>query len=434
MYRLVALSGADRGREWALSNGRNVVGRSPDVGVHLRDARASRNHCAIDVGDALMIEDLGSLNSTRLNGSLLKGRATLAEGDRIGVGETELVVAPAGRDVDGDLMTTVLQKEIRKTELREFEREMLAHGLVGRSPAIRRVLDTVARVAPTDTTVLIAGPTGCGKELVASALHYNSPRRNGHFVAVNCAALPESLLESELFGHERGAFTGAIAPRAGKFQYASGGTIFLDEIGDMPLGCQAKILRVMQERSYSRLGSNALEQTDCRVVAATNRDLEAAVKERAFREDLYYRVKVISIDIPPLAERVEDIEMLAVYFLERLCLVHQVAVKSLSSEAVTALNAHQWPGNVRELQNRVERAVLLGGSSVISPSDLGLSPSVEHQTAALSFVPCSLRELEKEHILKVLEYTGGNKKKAAELLGIERNTLYDRLRLYGVPL
>ncbi len=432
MFRLVAVSGVDQGRDWELAPGRNAIGRSSDVTVQLRDAKSSRLHCVINLdGSAWTIEDLNSLNSTLLNGKPIR-KGALSDGDRISIGETDLLFTTSADAGSHHMMTTVLQKEISDRNLKDFERELLAHGLVGRSRAIKLVLEAISKVAPTDATVLITGPSGSGKELVANALHYNSPRRAGNFVSVNCAALPESLLESELFGYERGAFTGATASRIGKFHYANGGTIFLDEIGDMPVGCQAKILRVLQERAYCRLGSHEIEHSECRIIAATNMDLEKAVEEKIFREDLFYRINVINIAIPPLLERIEDVEMLAGHFLEKYGSLHHKPIKSFSPEAIAAMMSHHWPGNVRELQNCIERAVLLGESSTITPNDLQLNPRHAPQPGpAMDFIPRSLRDVEREHILKVLDHTGGNKKRAAEILGIERNTLYDRLRQYG---
>lgn len=431
MYKLVALSGEDRGQEWPLLVGRNLIGRGTTAGIQIQDSKASRNHCVVEVGDLNSIEDLGSLNNTYLNGRPVQ-KENLSVGDRITVGDTEMVFSEVSDEAPVKLVTTVLQQEIRERKLREFERELLSHGLVGRSEGVQKVLEMIGKVARTDATVLITGASGSGKELVAGALHFNSHRKEGNFVSVNCAALPETLLESELFGYERGAFTGATASRAGKFQFADGGTIFLDEIGDMPPGCQAKILRVLQDRSFSRLGSNETDTVDCRIIAATNRDLEKAVEERTFREDLFYRLNVINIDIPPLAQRKEDIEILASHFMERFCALHSTPLKSFARDAVEALQTHNWPGNVRELQNCVERAVLLTDTRVISAGDLRLPQSRQAATEATLYTVRSLKDIEKEHVLRTLEYTQGNKKRAAEILGIERNTLYDKLRQYGL--
>jgi transcriptional regulator with GAF, ATPase, and Fis domain len=299
--------------------------------------------------------------------------------------------------------------------------------IIGRSAAVRNVFAFIERAAPTSMTVLIEGETGTGKELVASAVHYASPRRGRPFVAINCAALPENLIESELFGHERGAFTGAVSRKKGRFELASGGTAFLDEVGELTLPCQAKLLRLLEERSFERVGGVEPVAVDVRIIAATNKDLQEAVSRGEFREDLFYRLNVLNIKLPPLRDRVEDIPLLVEHFLARQAEAGRP--RSLGKAAAEKLQRYAWPGNIRQLRNVIESAIVLGGGREIRAEDLVLP---EHPGAhgKGDWRPISLEELERRHILKVLEHTKGNKKRAAEILGIERCTLYSKLRSY----
>jgi DNA-binding NtrC family response regulator len=296
-----------------------------------------------------------------------------------------------------------------------------AERLVGTSRAMRGVIDQVRTVAATDASVLLAGESGTGKELVARAIHWNSARRDGPFLAVNCAAIPEALLESELFGHVKGAFTGADRARRGLFAEANGGTLFLDEIADMPLGLQAKLLRALQEKTVRPVGGNEEVQLDLRVVSASNRDLAAEVREGRFREDLYYRLAVIPIRLPSLRERPEDIPLLARHFLDRVAAGLSRSFEGFSDEALAQLVAHRWPGNVRELENVVERAATLARSPVIGPADLGLDFAAPGplETRARP----TLAELERRYIEQVLAEAGGDKVRAARVLGISVRTL-----------
>jgi transcriptional regulator with PAS, ATPase and Fis domain len=280
--------------------------------------------------------------------------------------------------------------------------------------------------------VLIRGETGTGKGLVASAIHYASPRAGKPFVEINCAAIPEQLLESELFGHEKGAFTGALSQKKGRFEAADGGTVFLDEIGELSAGCQAKVLRLIEERRFERVGGTRSFEVDVRILAATNRDLAKAVSEGAFREDLYWRLDVLHIELPPLRDRPEDVPLLADYFLRQLISARNIQLE-LSPEACEALQQHSWPGNVRQLRNVIENAVIMARGPVIMPEDLRLVDLGGRGTQAAEkrWEPQSLESLEKEHILRVMQWTKGNKSKAAEVLGIERCTLYSRLKTYG---
>jgi len=296
--------------------------------------------------------------------------------------------------------------------------------IVGSSPAMQRVFRMVRQAAPTDATVLLEGPSGTGKELVARAIHNLSPRAKGPFVAVELAAISPTLLEAELFGHEKGAFTGAVARRVGRFEAANHGTIFLDEISEMPLEIQVKLLRVLQEREFQRLGSNDSVKTDIRIVAATNRDLAAYVRAGKFREDLYYRLNVIDLHLPALKDRAGDVPLLVGRFLK------EFGGKTVSPEAMKLLEAYPWPGNVRELRNAVEKMCVLSPTGEIGEEDV--PEEMKRGGARTLSTAGTLEETEKEKILAVLEEVGGNRTKAAERLGISRRTIYRKLEEYGL--
>ncbi len=311
--------------------------------------------------------------------------------------------------------------------------------IVGNSPAMLRVFDTIRRIAPSTATVLIRGENGTGKELVAKAIHSLSSRADEPFVALNCAALGgDGLLESELFGHERGAFTGAAASREGKFEYANGGTLFLDEVGDMPLSLQVKLLRVIEQREVVRLGSNKTVKVDVRLLCATNKDLETEIQEGRFREDLYYRIKVISVELPPLRERPTDIPLLARCFVRELSAAHGRDVTGITDAAVDALQTHPWPGNVRELRNTVETMILLSSGGLLDLHDL--PPEVHQSPTSPSTALVSVHDLagytldqwEKELIRLQLERNEGNRSKVAKALGISERTLYRKLKEYDL--
>ena len=335
-------------------------------------------------------------------------------------------------------------EELRTTVRRALERSRLADAerakggntiartrldeIVGRSPAMLEVYKLVARVAVTQSTVLVIGESGTGKELVARAIHSNSPRRNGPFVAVNCTALTESLLESELFGHQKGAFTGATEKKRGLFEEATGGTLFLDEIGDVGGKMQAQLLRVLQEGEIRRVGGGESVKVDARVVAATNRDLEDEVRAGRFREDLYFRLNVVTVRLPPLRERRSDVRILAQHFLAKYAAREKRELLGVAPEAIDALERYAWPGNVRELENAIERSLALSKEGVLLPSDL--PPEIAHGSSPLAPPPNliddrpQLAELERRYMELILRETGGNKKRAAEILGIDRRTLY----------
>ncbi|MFO0866208.1 MAG: sigma 54-interacting transcriptional regulator [Gemmataceae bacterium] len=304
--------------------------------------------------------------------------------------------------------------------------------LVGSSQSIAHIHEQISRVASTNATVLVRGESGSGKELIARAIHYSSPRKAGPFVCLNCAAITETLLESELFGHEKGAFTGATEKKVGKFEAANRGTIFLDEIGEMAVNTQAKLLRVLEGHPFERVGGGTLIKTDVRVVAATNQPLEKLIAEGKFRRDLFFRLQVVEIQAPPLRERRDDIPILANHFLQRFVREAGRRIRGFSPAALKKMEAYDWPGNVRELRNAVERAVALSKGQVLEPSDIWLS-SLELATGSAihpAYEPVTLEEIEKRHILATLEHTEWNKSQAAAILAIERSTLDRKIKSY----
>ncbi len=330
----------------------------------------------------------------------------------------------------------VENEDLRARLQEDFDRP----DIIGKSASMKALMDMLAMVAPSEATVMITGESGTGKELIAKSLHYNSARKAHPLVTVNCAALTESLLESELFGHEKGAFTGADRRREGRFMLADGGTIFLDEVGETSSRMQAKLLRVLQEKEIQRVGSEAVLQVDVRVVAATNRDLEEDVQAGRFREDLFYRLNVMHLTIPPLRDRQEDIPLLAQHFLETYARRNRKTVKGFAPLAMSMLLKYEWPGNVRELENAIERAVILLSGEHITEKQLPLRivrQHPDHATAADTGMPATdgtrtLEAIEKEAIEATLAATDGNKSETARRLGISRKTLHNKLKAYGV--
>ncbi len=316
-----------------------------------------------------------------------------------------------------------------------LETELNFEEIVGASRAIQKVFNSIEMVAPTDSTVLLLGETGTGKELIARALHNRSRRKQSVMVKVNCAALPASLVESELFGHERGAFTGAMTQKKGRFELAHRGTIFLDEAGELPLETQTKLLRVLQEQEFERVGGSQTQKVDVRVIAATNRDLEQEVRRGAFRADLFYRLNVFPIEVPPLRDRKEDIPLLAAYFLRKFSQRMGKHVHGMHRSVHEQLNQYDWPGNVRELANLLERAVILCQGDALQPQHLAVSRA-RPASAAPEPLP-TLDEGERRLIQRALEQTGGvlaGPNGAAELLGINRSTLWSRMRKLGIEM
>jgi DNA-binding NtrC family response regulator len=318
----------------------------------------------------------------------------------------------------------------------ELSKKSDFRGVEARSPAMRGVLERVRRVAPMRSTVLVLGESGVGKELIARSIHFNSPRREEPFIALNCAAMPSNLIESELFGHEKGSFTGAHSRARGKFEIANRGTLFLDEVGELDPATQAKLLRVLEEREFMRIGGNQSIHVDVRVITATNANLEEMVARKLFRRDLYYRLKVVTIRVPPLRERRQDIPGLVETFLDQLSRANAVPTKTVTPEALAALQAYYWPGNVRELKNLLESVLVSDTRPEIHPDDLpGSVHRRQSSSENLDLVPgMTLEEMERELIRRTLVHTGGNRTHAASLLGIGVRTLQRKIRLYGIDI
>ncbi len=339
---------------------------------------------------------------------------------------------------DEQILKIVIARAFRVFALEQENRQLTARarseplqGLLTGDPAMLKVCRTIEKVAPSDASVLLLGESGTGKEVLARGLHELSPRLKERFVAINCAAIPENLLESELFGYEKGAFTGAAKQTIGKIEYASHGTLFLDEIGDLPMSLQAKLLRFLQERVIERLGGRGEIAVDVRVVAATHQNLEDLIKEGRFREDLYYRLAEIAVLIPPLRERQGDLSLLAHAFLERFAQTQGRALRGFSPEAIESIETHAWPGNVREMENTIKRAVIMSDGPHVSQEDLGLASSPDQENE-----PLNLRqvrdEAERRAVLKAMGRSNGNVAHAAEMLGISRPTLYDLMNRFGL--
>ena len=345
-----------------------------------------------------------------------------------------------------DHLTAVVSRVLSVQSLRSENQRLRAQlderyqfdNVIGRSAAMREIFQTVERVAPTRSTVLLAGESGVGKDMIARAIHQHSPRKPHPFVKIKCTALPENLMESELFGYEKGAFTGANASKPGRFEQADKGTVFLDEIGDVPPNIQVKLLRILQERQFERLGSNLTRSVDVRVVAATNVDLRAALEEGRFREDLYYRLNVVPINVPPLRERKEDIPFLAMHFLRKLGRELESPVKDMSPAAMDRLIAHAWPGNVRELENTLERSLVLASGESLEAADIRIElPRNLHPAHAAAQSPLlpegeTLEHWEQMMIREAMQRSNGNKSQAARLLGLTRNALRYRLSQMGM--
>ncbi|RPI13897.1 MAG: PEP-CTERM-box response regulator transcription factor [Lysobacterales bacterium] len=348
----------------------------------------------------------------------------------VGLGAYDFYQKP----VDVDVLKLLVQRAFQMHELEEQNRAlsrvhgaMPLAGVIATSDAMMKICRIVEKVSPTQATTLLLGESGTGKELLARAVHNLSPRRDKTFVAINCAAIPETLLESELFGYERGAFTGAVKQTQGKFELADGGTLFLDEIGDMPLQLQAKLLRFLQERIVERIGGRERIPVDVRIVCATNKDLRAMIASQQFREDLYYRISEVTVQIPPLRERQGDAVVIAQSILERRAREHGRAIRGFTPEAMKALQSYPWPGNIRELENRINGAVIMAEGKYVGIDDLGLPAGAGGRGAELLNLRVARQRAETEAIRQALAVSGGNLSRASELLGITRPTLYDLL-------
>jgi two-component system response regulator HydG len=349
------------------------------------------------------------------------------------------------KPLDFDKLRLTIERAMEHTRLKEENRLLKENlgkhfdmqNIIGRSPAMISLLETVAHVAPSEATVMITGESGTGKELIAGVIHHNSPRKDSPFVKLNCAAITETLLESELFGHEKGAFTGADRRKEGRFYQANQGSIFLDEVSEMPLTMQVKLLRVLQERELTRVGGEKVIAVDVRVIAATNKDLVDLKNRGLFREDLYYRLNVVNLEIPPLTKRRDDIPLLAQHFLEIFVDKNKKKIKGFTPKAMDQLIRYDWPGNVRELMNAIERAVVLARTDYLDDQDFSILQPLLRQSALVpsdfdNIDNIPLEEVEKAAILRMLESVAGNKSEAARRLGITRKTLHKKLKQYGV--
>jgi transcriptional regulator with GAF, ATPase, and Fis domain len=409
--KLTVLSGPDQGIEREFE-GRVRIGSRPYADVVLTDPAVSGVHCELIGGDELRVRDLGSKNGT-LIGSVRIIEAVLVPGEVLTLGSSRVQVTPLDEPVDLPLVG-----------------DATLHGLIGRAPAMRALLARIEAVAPTESTVLLQGETGSGKERVAEALHLGSPRAQGPLVTVDCGAMPSTLIDAELFGYERGAFTGADHAFAGAFERAAGGTVFLDEIGELPLGLQPKLLRVIESRQVRRLGGNKMIPVDARMIAATNRDLPLEVASGRFREDLFYRVAVIRLTVPPLRERIQDLPLLIVHICERLGID---PAPFLSVDGLQALAEHSWPGNVRELRNTLERA-----ASLSEPPEPDAAPPTSATVELDLTVPLNLGKkrlmklYEKRYLTKMIGDCEGNIAEVARRSGLERMSVYRILRRLGL--
>lgn len=443
------------GRELELTAHRH---REPGIPTYVKISQYVSNE-VVASREAILAEDITHDKHLMLRESLSELRATslicapVIFGDKL-LGLIHLYCTDPTRSLDAEdlefAMAVAKQlgaatHQMHRQESLSAENEALRSQLgveselVGHSPALKEIESQIARVADTSATVLIRGESGTGKELVARAIHFNSPRRDGPLICLNCAALPETLLESELFGHERGAFTGATEKKIGKFESADKGTIFLDEIGEMNPTTQAKLLRVLEGHPFERVGGHSLVRVDVRVVAATNQPLEQAIHAGNFRRDLFYRLQVVEIRIPPLRERIVDVPLLADHFLRRFVRETGRKIQGFTNAALKKMQEYDWPGNVREMRNVVERAVALGVGPFLDAKDIWLSSldldatARPHDKAAtMKYQPMNLESLEKDHILRTLECTEWNKSQAATILGIERSTLDRKIKSYDL--
>ena len=415
----MVISGADLQRTFSIEGKEVTIGSQGDNHCVLNDPTVSRHHAAIEeTREGYVLRDLGSTNGTSLSGILIK-EAYLEYGSIIGLGNTRLQFVPLEERV-----------EIPPSQEDYFG------DVFGGSVEMKRIFTMLKKISPTDITLTIEGETGTGKELVARAIHSRSHRAKGPFVVIDCGSISKSLIESELFGHEKGAFTGATQARRGAFEMANGGTIFIDEIGELGLEMQPKLLRVLEQREVRRLGGNEVSKVDVRVIAATNRDLVSEAQRSRFREDLFYRISVVRIHLPPLREKGEDIPFLAQQFAREFSEQYggggDVAV---SAEALEILKHYHWPGNVRELRNVITRAMAMGNGNALRPRDFIMPlPSEGRQRVPSldSLIGKTLEEIEKAAIMKTLKAHGGNKSAAARVLGIAYSTLYEKIKKYGL--
>ncbi len=415
--KVVVLSGPDRGKTLVVDRPELTIGSKEDNQLVLSDPTVSRVHAVLtESGGGYLIRDLDSTNGTYLDGVLIK-EAVLDFGRTIALGETQMRFVP-------------FQEKIEVFP----SSENVFGDVHGESLEIRNIFGVLERVAPTDVTVVLEGETGTGKELLARAIHARSSRAKAPFVVFDCSSVAANLVESELFGHEKGAFTGAMYSRQGVFEMAQEGTLFLDEIGELGLDLQPKLLRVLEAREVKRVGGSQTRRINFRLIAATHRDLAKESKEGRFREDLFYRLSVLMLRIPPLRERKEDIPLVSRRLLKNLSVEYNIApVPELALETLDILNSYDWPGNVRELRNVLSRALAMGGRTVVQPKDLLLSPDSESDAQTMdALIGRSLEEVERAAIKQTLKAHHGNKTQTARALGIAYSTLYEKIKKHGI--
>jgi DNA-binding NtrC family response regulator len=421
-FRLQVVSGPDAGASKTFSEDVVGIGSAAGNALVLTDPMVSRHHVRIEVReDGLRLRDLRSTNGVHLQGLRITG-AYLRDGARFRVGESEIEFA--------------LTAEV---DALPVSQQSAFHQLLGTSVAMRRVFATLERVAPTDATVLVEGQSGTGKELVAEALHATGPRATGPFVIVDCGALPAGVIESELFGHEKGAFTGAVASRAGAFEQAHGGTLFLDEIGELDITLQSRLLRALDRRKVKRVGGADYKEVDVRVIAATNRDLEELVNEGDFRDDLFYRLAVVRVAMPPLRERAGDIELLSRHFIQQFRVQHSAAPPfEITPEVLRGLNARNWPGNVRELRNFIERAVVLASPELLINPEVGKTPTggpgvgIAFEKSYAEARDEWVGHFEREYVKAALARSGGNVAQAARDCKVDRAYLFRLIKKHDM--
>jgi DNA-binding NtrC family response regulator len=415
--KLVVLSGPDKGRTLVVEGGELTIGSREGNHLVLSDPTVSRRHAAlVESGGGYLLRDLNSTNGTHLDGVRVS-EALLQFGRTITLGQTEMKFVPFEQRIEVYPSTSHSFGEV-----------------YGQSLEMRNLFGILEKVAPTDVTLVLEGETGTGKELLAKAVHVKSRRGKGPFVVLDCSAVAENLIESELFGHEKGAFTGATSSRPGVFEQARGGTLFLDEIGELGLDLQPTLLRVLEAREVKRLGGTVTVRVDARLVAATHRDLSHEVREGRFREDLFYRLSVLKLRIPPLRERKEDIPLITRQVLRNLSTEYGLTTApEVAQETLDILHSYDWPGNVRELRNVLSRTLAMGSRAMVQPRDLLLSPDAGSTDQPMdSLIGKTLEEIESTAILQTLKAHHGNKTQTAKALGIAYSTLYEKIKRYGI--
>ena len=436
--RLIAIAGPSLGALLPIER-TTTLGRDPSSDYQIHDAAMSRRHCTIDRRDTgWVIVDLDSRNGTMVNGVPVRAQA-LTDGDQIRVGDSVFLFAAgaspgaAATLAESTTGAALVLDPPSGGQVTFTTEQQIRHDLVGQSPVMAEVLTRIGRAAAAESTVLIQGESGTGKELIARAIHANSARASAPFVAINCAAIPDGLIESELFGHERGAFTGALAQKRGRIEMANGGTVFFDEISELSVSLQAKLLRVLQERHVDRVGGTKPIPIDVRVLAATNLDLPRAVKDGGFRSDLFYRLNVITITVPPLRERAGDVALLIWYFLRKHASRCKRKLRGLTPQARRILTRYDWPGNVRELENAIERAVVMSTNEWIDVNDLPehVLESAPRQDETDGYHG-RINHAKRETIRKALELSGGNIAQAARQLKLQPTYLHRLIKNLGL--